>query len=342
MRAKQLDIIVENWKKQYFLAGVPQAHTEEILENVRLLASKDLPPIVDQTHLAALVGIDRKVLQAMVANSAKFYRTFEIPKHSGGKRTITAPYPSLRYIQQWIYTNILQRQKAHGCAHGFVRHRSILTNAKTHAGCEKLLKMDIHDFFGSIPQRYVHTYFHKELGYTTTVSHILTSLCCLNGVLPQGAPTSPALSNLINRSLDRRLYRLAKHFGLKYSRYADDLAFSGVEIPTTFTKYVTSITHDLGLTINSKKTRLYGPGGSKIIAGVSLATGEPRVPRDYRRRLRQELHYIRKYGIEEHLEHNKIKQYNYVQSLSGRVAYWLSIEPENSEALQMKDLLCKL
>ena len=195
--------------------------------------------------------------------------------------------------------------------------------------------MDIKNFFGSIPQNFVINYFHKELGYNIYISYFLSSICCLEGVLPQGAPTSPVLSNLISTSLDRRLYRLAKKFNLVYTRYADDLAFSGDEISGAFIRYVRDITADCNLKINDSKTRLYGPGGSKIIAGISLATGVPRITRDYRRKLRQELHYIEKYGIVSHMRHNRIKEASYIDSLCGKVAFWLSIEPDNKYARKM-------
>ncbi|MCM1291722.1 MAG: reverse transcriptase family protein [Bacteroides sp.] len=333
MRKKAVDEILANWRKECSKYGMSVDEANSYIEYVANLIKQDLPPIVDLRHLSMLIGIDYKFLTMAINAPQVLYREFSVPKRSGGYRTITAPYPSLKYIQTWIYDKILKSRKTHFCAHGFVRHRSILSNAGVHRGCKMLLKMDVSDFFGSISQNYVVNLFKKEFGYNLKVSWVLSSLCCLNGTLPQGAPTSPILSNLISMSFDRRLYRLAKRYNLKYSRYADDIAFSGDSIPSTFIRYVEGIANNCGFKIKTEKTRLYSAGGSKIIAGVSLATGEPRLPRDYRRKLRQELHYVEKYGLKGHMKHEKIRKANYLESLLGKVNYWLSIEPGNEYAL---------
>lgn len=336
MRKKEVDEIIERWRTECSRKGMSGEDLQLYLDYVGNLIKQDLPPIVDMKHLSLLMGIDYVHVATVVNSSSDFYREFEITKRTGGSRIITAPYPSLKYMQTWIYDNILAHRKTHFCANGFVHGHSILTNAQKHVNCKMLLKMDIADFFGSIPQNYIINYFHKELGYNLNVSWILSSICSLNGSLPQGAPTSPALSNLISTSLDRRLYRLSKIFGLTYSRYADDLTFSGNEIPTTFIRYVEDIAKDCNYEINQSKTRLYGEGGSKIIAGVSLASGSPRVPREYRHKLRQELHFVRKYGLAGHMKHNKIRRASYPESLLGKVNFWLFIEPENVFAREMR------
>lgn len=342
MNKKEVAKIIDNWKSAYSRRGVTAANTDKYLKYAENLISKDLPPIIDLNHFSLLLGIDYFVLLRIIHDSTSFYREFSIPKRSGGKRTIRAPYASLAFIQRWIYKNILSIQKTQFCAHGFVKNHSILTNASQHKNCKMLLKMDIKDFFGSIPQHYIINYFHKELGFFNDVAYFLSCICCLEGVLPQGAPTSPALSNLICTSLDRRLYRLAKCFNMRYTRYADDMAFSGEYIPVTFIRYVKEIVEDCSLEINDDKTRLYRNGGSKVIAGVSLSTGIPRIPRDYRRTLRQELNYVDKYGIRGHMRHNKIKKANYLESLRGKVAYWLSIEPWNEYAQEMNEKLKRM
>lgn len=332
MKKKEVQDIIRKWTDEYARKGVSNDLSKKYVDYAESLIKKDLPPIIDLQHLSLLIGIDHQLTVSIIHSPKSFYREFKIPKRSGGVRIITAPYPSLKFIQRWIYNNILIHQKPQFCAHGFVEGKSILTNAMKHKNCKALLKMDIKDFFGSIPQNFIINYFHKELGYNLNISYFLSCICCLNGTLPQGAPTSPTLSNLISLSLDRRLYRLAKKFNLSYTRYADDIAFSGEEISSGFIDYVKEIVRDCNLEINEDKTRLYCSGGSKIIAGVSLANGIPRVPRDYRRVLRKELHYVLKYGLDAHMRHNKITKANYIDSLRGKVAYWLSIEPWNEYA----------
>lgn len=339
MKKKELNEIIGRWRSEYERNGVSSEKIRICCEYVERLVSRDLPPIMDLTHLSLLIGIDRSLLERMIFGTESFYREFRIPKHTGGTRTINAPYPSLRFVQRWIHKNILSIQKTQFSAHGFVEGHSILTNADRHRQCRMLLKMDLKDFFGSIPMNYIINYFHKELGFNLKVSFFLARICCLGGCLPQGAATSPTLSNLISTSLDRRLYRLAKRFNLVYTRYADDLAFSGEDIPDAFVRYVESIVSECHLNVNRKKTRLYKERGSKIIAGISLATGIPRLPRDYRRQLRQELYYVGRYGLKAHMRHNKIKNPNYLASLQGKVAFWLFVEPDNAFALKMNRIL---
>ena len=132
---------------------------------------------------------------------------------------------------------------------------------------------------------------------------------------------------------------VAKSFGYVYTRYADDIAFSGDVIPTTFIKYVTNIVTDCGFTINKNKVRLYGESGNKILTGISLAGDKPRIPRDYRRSLEKELFYIKKFGFNAHVSHMKIRRYNYLESVIGRVDFWRMVEPDNRIASEMSKYL---
>lgn len=341
MKVKEYQNTVMEWDSFFTSCGVEEVFKEKYMEYVSGLLSKKLPPIFDFHHLSGLLGVSEDFLAAAVHAPESFYRTFEIPKHSGGKREITAPYPSLKYVQTWIYKNILSQAKVHGCAHGFIYKRSILTNASMHAHQRYMLKMDLKDFFPSIPKEWVIQLFNS-LGYEGQVSYFMASLCCYEDALPQGSPASPAISNIVAMHLDRRLYRLAKRFDLRYSRYADDIAFSGEAISPQFIKYASDVITDCGFKVNLSKTRLYGEKGNKIITGISLSTGVPRIPRHYRRQLEKELHYVDKYGLEGHMSHAKIKNPRYLESLIGRVGFWLMIEPDNVFARQMQGKLNRI
>lgn len=338
MSKKDIELTVSKWRRFYESKGIKQELIDVYLSYVRGLLDNNAPVIFDFEHLSLLLRIDRRLLSTMVNASASFYRQFFIPKRSGGQREIAAPYESLKYIQTWIYEKVLSKVSTHGCAHGFVAKRSIITNVKPHLGKPCLLKVDLKDFFPSITINMVIQVF-KSMGYTPEVSFYLASLCCYEGALPQGSPASPTISNIVAKHLDRRLYRLARRFGYTYTRYADDIAFSGEEIPVAFIKYVKQIVSDCGFAINEKKIRLYGPKGNKILTGISLATGQPRVPRDFRRRLEKDLFYIRKYGIDAHINHMKIRQYNYLESIMGQVDFWCMVEPGNSFASEMSAYL---
>jgi hypothetical protein len=173
------------------------------------------------------------------------YVKFTIPKRDGRERDICAPKKQLRWVQRQIHEQILKKVAAHDAAHGFIEGRSTVTNAALHRGAALVLKFDLTDFFPTI-------HFHRVMGLFASLGYYvgdtkfgsgddfkqvaptLARLCCYtpdprqwgNAVLPQGAPTSPAISNLVCRRLDARLTGLATRHGGVYTRYADDLAFS--------------------------------------------------------------------------------------------------------------------
>lgn len=328
MRTKDLEIAINDWRLYYESKGIKQEMIDVYLAYVKVLLKKNVPVIFDFEHLSLLMRFDREMLATMVNAPESFYRQFSIPKRSGGLREITAPYPSLKEVQEWIYKYILSKVPVHGCVHGFVEKRSILTNVKPHLGKQFMLKVDLKDFFPSITINRVIQVF-KSIGYTHDVAFYLASLCCYEDVLPQGSPASPMISNIIAKHMDRRLYRLAKKYGYVYTRYADDIAFSGDEIAVAFIRYVKDIVTDCGFTVNENKVRLYGKNGNKILTGISLASGKPRVPRDFRREIEKDLFYIRKFGLEAHMNHMKIRRYNYINSIIGKVDFWRMVEPEN-------------
>src|SRR6266404_2466488 len=218
--------VLSVWKKHFTHAGIRPDLVERYLIYVKGLAKKDVPIIFDLKHLSLLLGRTESYMASVINSSENHYRTFEIPKRSGGKREITCPYPALMECQYWIYHNILKSRKIHSTAHGFAFRRSIVTNARVHLGQSHFLKIDLKDFFPSIGINRVIAIF-KSLGYTPDLSFFLSALCCYKGVLPQGAPTSPAITNLVAKGLDARLFGLAQSLGLRYTRYADDIAFSG-------------------------------------------------------------------------------------------------------------------
>lgn len=286
--------------------------------------------IIDVEHFSLLLGIENEVLCRMINSPEKFYREFTIKKRNGGERIITAPYPSLMSVQQWIYKNILLRTtNFQPQAKGFVPGLSILDNAIPHLKRSQVLKMDIKDFFPSIGINRIIRIF-KKLGYHHKLAYVLAALCCHHSHLPQGAPTSPILSNIVMRHLDRRLDGLSKRFNLTYTRYADDLTFSGEYIPLKFIEYVQLIIENGGFIVNLGKTKLLQKNAKKIITGVSITSGIPTIPKELKRRLRQEAFYIHKYGYNQHIKHCKHNiDPAYKLRLLGKFSYWNSIERNN-------------
>lgn len=172
-------------------------------------------------NLAARIGVPADELRSLDVG----YREFEIPKRSGGKRRILAPEPDLKRVQRRILQRALKRFPCHPAVEGFEEGHSIVTHARRHVGRAVVVHMDIRDFFGSTRAKRVRKFFRKT-GWCREAARLLEKLCTYKGRLPQGAPTSPKLSNLVNYMLDARLTGLARRFGGVYSRYADDLTFS--------------------------------------------------------------------------------------------------------------------
>lgn len=321
------------WKNSFERSGIKPELTEEYLSYIKPLLKNEVPIIFDFNHLCLLLGRNQTYLASVINSNISHYREFEIPKRSGGKRTISAPYPTLLECQSWIYENILTKIKIHSSAHGFTFKKSIISNSKVHVGQNHFLKIDLKDFFPSITINQVITIF-KSLGYTHKVSYYLASICCYGDVLPQGAPTSPMLSNIVAISLDKRLMNYSKKFNLKYTRYADDLAFSGNSIPVKHIDYITKIINDCGFIVNDKKTILQQEKRKRIVTGISIAEEVIKVPREYKRKLKLEIHCIRKHGLLGHMRKHKIKNPDYLQSIVGKIHFWLSIEPDNTYAKQ--------
>jgi len=323
--------IISYWKSSFEKSGIRPDLIETYLNYISPIVKNDVPIIFDFNHLCLLLGRTPEYLATVINSNSSHYRDFVIPKRSGGKRIITAPYPALMESQNWIYHNILKKIKIHPAAQGFTFNKSIITNASIHLNQNHFLKTDLKNFFPSIKINKIITVF-KSLGYSHRVSFYLSAICCYNDELPQGAPTSPMLSNIIAKTLDVRLMNFAKKNELKYTRYADDLAFSGEKIPFKYIEYITGIIEDCGFYVNEKKTILQQNKGKRILTGISIADKEIKIPRVYKRRLKQEIHYIKTHGIVSHIRKLKIKHPHYLLTIIGRLHFWLSVEPNNKFA----------
>jgi hypothetical protein len=287
------------------------------------------PIIFNIVHLSALLSIDYDVLLKMINSPKSFYYEFKIPKRSSGFRIIDKPYPSLVAVQKWIHYNILNKKEVHYKAFGFVKKKSIIDNAKLHLDKNALLTVDLKDFFTSIKKKRVISLFQR-IGYPDHISYFLASLCCKGDYLPQGASTSPIISNLVSVNLDKRLDLVSKSFGLEYSRYADDIAISGNHISINFLKIVQEIIKNEGFVVNSDKVRLIrGKERKKIITGVSVTTKETKLPKKTKRLWKMEIHFLIKNGLEKQLKFLKKRDPIYIERYIGKLNFWLQVEPQN-------------
>lgn len=233
-------------------------------------------------ELAEFLNVTVKTLGFFAFSGASFYRTFEIPKgENGGKRKICAPVPKLKRIQRDLNEVLQQIYITPSCVHGFIAERSIVSNAMNHTGKRYIARVDLRDFFSSITGGRVRGLFQSNpFNFSDAVADALTNLVCYKGRLPQGAPTSPVLSNMICRKMDYFISRYAREHGIRYTRYADDLTFSstrkasmrfvvldgdaGLEVNAE----VSRIIEDNGFEVNMRKTLLRMRGSRQTVTGI--------------------------------------------------------------------------
>lgn len=301
---------------------------QAVLSYAENLESQDLPIIFGLRGIAQHTSIKSQVLSAITYKTDDFYRTFQIPKRSGDFRTIVAPYPVLLEVQRWIASKILSKIKIHSAAHGFVPGRSIISNASQHLGNKYLLMLDIKDFFPSISLLEVRRIFY-QLGYSRRVSSLLARLCCLDGKLPQGAATSPTLSNIKAINLDEKLSNYANSLSITYSRYADDMAFSWNNDQINPFINIDNLISSCGFDINPKKSRLAGPTERKVITGISITSGRLCLPKSTKRLLRQDAHLLLRRGLNGSLTRPEFLDPIFAERLQGRLQFWRQVEPNN-------------
>ena len=331
------------WKSYFRSRGIRSDLSSQYLAYIKPLAKREVPVIFDFRHLCELLGRTPDFIARASCAPESFYRKFSIPKKSGGLRDISSPYPSLKECQRWIATQIVGRLPLHSSATAYRPRSSIISNVEPHLISDAhLLVVDLKDFFPSITKKRLIGWF-SALGYNYEVSIALASLCCLDGRLPQGSPASPHLSNAMCTTLDRRLSGIANKFDLAYTRYADDICFSGGYVPPAVLTLVGVAVKESGFVLNHDKTRVHRPSASsKIVTGINIASGTARLPRDKRRRLSHVMHFIETFGYISHRSKLKISDSKYLLRLRGQLEYWRLIEPTNEQVLQYIAQLAQL
>ncbi len=309
--------------------------------------------------LADVRGLERTVGREQLRN----YRYRWVPRRSGLPRVIEAPKARLKEIQRWVLHEILDHVPPPVASHGFTRGRSVLTHAAVHTGRAVVLRIDLRDFFASVSAGRVYGIF-RTVGYDRSVAHTLTGLCSnsiptlvWNAIdapqqphliqpqfwlgrqlatphLPQGAPTSPALANLAAFALDRRLSGLGRAFNLSYTRYADDLVFSGPRLTNranrTLLAMAGRIVHEEGFRINQDKSSLRTAAQRQLVTGV-VVNAHPNVPRPEYDRLRAILHRI---AIDGPGSYEPGRPVDLRAHLRGQVAWVSAVNPRRGEKLR--------
>jgi retron-type reverse transcriptase len=323
------------------------------LSDEQRLAEYGLPVMHTPADVAAKMGLPIKTLRWLAFHTDVATRThyikFEVPKRSGGTRILSAPHKRLKAAQRWILANVLNRLPPTDAAHGFVPKRGIVSNAAPHVGKPVVVNLDLENFFPSITFPRIRAVFERY-GYSGAVATILALLCTESPrmtanyagatyevatgprALPQGAPTSPALSNQVARKLDRRLLGVAAKLGLTYTRYADDLTFSGgadLKIGWVLAK-VRHIAAEEGFRVNEKKTRVMRNSAAQMVTGI-VVNEKPSLCRAELRRLRAILHRAKSNGLE---SQNRDGRPNFRAHLAGKIAFVAMVRPDVAAKLK--------
>jgi RNA-directed DNA polymerase len=329
--------------------------TEDVLRN-------NFFQLKTRADVAKILEVDTKTLNYYLyrRNGSENYAKVEILKKSGRVRVLNIPVSNLKLIQFKLHEllNLIYIPKS--SVHGFVPNRSILTNAKAHMNYRRrtfVLNVDIKDFFPSINFGRVRGLFiAKPYEISEEAATVLAQICCVENQLPQGAPTSPVIANMICARLDTQLAEIAKRFRCTYTRYADDITFS-TSLPTFPTALAKTIEGDNGLQlvvgeslraiiqsngfkVNQEKVRLQRPDRRQEITGLTVnkLIG---VPRKHIKQVRSMLYALEKYGVERaQLEHNSkwsdkyrspfVKKTSFLQILRGKIEYIKMIRGEDN------------
>ncbi len=319
------------------------------------LESFGLPLLSTPKELADALGLPVTRLRWLAfhteVTTRPHYHQFVVKKKSGGQRILATPHRDLRACQTWIDHQIVRKVPLHDAAHGFVTARSTVTNASPHVGQTLVVNADLADFFPSITFPRVMGCFAR-LGYSPAVATILALLvteCPRQKVsfrgqtewvaigersLPQGAITSPGISNLIAWGLDHRLDGLARKLGWQYTRYADDLTFSTSSDSNAQIGYLLArirhIASDEGFAIQEKKTRVQRPSTRQSVTGI-VVNERAGIPRKKLRQLRAILHNAQRTGL---AAQNRDNHPHFESHLRGMIAYVRMVNPEQAAPLE--------
>lgn len=288
-----------------------------------------------------------------VSNSPDMaYHTAFVLKRDKTYRVLHIPYRDLKEIQRRILSKFLASAELPDCAIAYRAGAAPRAGVIPHMGKPVLLKMDILHFFDSITFEMVLSRAFPPQYFPKPVRVLLAKLCCYCDRLPQGAPTSPALSNIVMAPFDEYMSSYCEKQGIAYTRYCDDMSFSGDFKPGPLIEKVRRFLNAMGFAVNEKKTRVLRQSQRQTVTGV-VVNQKPQAPASYRRKIRQEMYYCKKYGVRSHIlrtrqseyitdssrshDGKRVYQQRFLQHLLGKISYALYINPEDTELCAYRD-----
>lgn len=316
MKAPPPPLFVSFASLEEALEAVPARYRESIRAIMQPLTDRGLPPALSVGVVATLFGLSIPFVRAMSKNPRRYYRQFTIRK-GNKERAISSPKVALKLLQSWIGSHLSRSVQLNDCVLGFVPGKNGVIEAATrHCSARWVYSLDLRDFFPSIDDQRVEAVL-CELGYPAQCAAFIRSICTLNGTLPQGSPASPVLSNLVFAETDGALVQLAAELGVRYTRYADDLVFSGEgEVPPHLQTRVRSILTVRAWVIAEEKEHLAELPNRLKVHGLLVHGTTPRMTKGYRNRIRAYRHLIAE---------GKIKSDD-IAKVKGHLAYAAQVE----------------
>lgn len=302
-------------------------HRRQILLDLNLLDRSHWP---DDKYIACLYALSN--------HPGQHYRSHQIAKRDGTTRQLYEPDPLLKHIQRQILHNVLEQMPVSDYATAYRKKTGIREHAFPHIKKQIVLKLDIENFFDHVMFHMVYQYAFPAVSFPPQIRSLLAHLCCRNESLPQGAPTSAYISNLVLRSFDESLGTWCAEREITYTRYCDDITCSGTFNPHMVIRKVAGYLQELGFYLKDEKTSAAGHGQRQVVTGITV-NEKPQVPREYRSQLRKELYYCRTYGVQGHLQYIGDTVYlpeqdagirRYLLSLLGRINFVLYVNPDDS------------
>ncbi|HIU22141.1 MAG TPA: RNA-directed DNA polymerase [Candidatus Fimihabitans intestinipullorum] len=281
-----------------------------------------------------------KTIYSISNNIEKNYKIYKIKKSNGGYRTIYEPNPLLKQIQKRILTSILNHKAISRYAKAYHKGTQLKDNAFPHVNKNMMLKLDIKNFFETITFLDIYNSCFSIEYFPKSVGMILTYLCTYDNHLTQGSPTSPYISNLVMQEFDEELGSWCDLMGISYTRYSDDMTFSGQFNPRKIISKVRKMLYRLGMELNDSKTHVVYKSSSQKVTGV-VVNEKMQVSKRYRNKIRQEIYYIKKFGLNSHLKkcNIDINSITYVNILYGKILYVLQINETDKEFIKYKQFI---
>lgn len=284
-----------------------------------------------------------KTIYSISNNIEKNYKIYKIKKRNGKYRTIYEPNIILKQIQKQILINILNNKAISKYAKAYHKGIKLKDNAITHVNKEIILKLDIKNFFENISFVDVYNSCFSIEYFPKSVCMILTFLCTYEDHLTQGSPTSAYISNLVMKEFDKSLGDWCELMDISYTRYSDDMTFSGKFNPSELIIKVRKMLYKLGLELNNDKIHIVHKSSSQNVTGI-IVNEKMQVSIKYRNKIRQEIYYIKKFGLISHLKKRKISidKEKYLNMLYGRILYVLQINENDNKFIEYKLFIEKL